>query len=90
MSEGVHQKDTEGQKWFGHVKASPQRTRAVLREESAPPFTYHLDQKIEAEDEQNVECSQPRWALHMSDECGTKGLQVFSELQLLCQKEAHD
>ena len=92
---GVHQKDTEeGQESFGQVEAPPQQRRAVIRVESAGtqdyvsalPLKCHLDQKMEAEDEENMEepssvpsaFSETRRALHMCDnKCGAKGFKFF-------------
>ena len=59
----VHQKHTEQDpESFGQVKPLPQKGRAVVREESAerqdymsaPPLTSHLEQNIQAEDEENM------------------------------------
>ena len=84
--------DTEkGQKSFGHVKAPPQKRRAVAREELvetqdyvlARPLTSCTEQKMEVEDEKNMEelsfvTRAPRWALHMCDNnCKERGFKFF-------------
>ena len=78
----VLQRDSEeDQRSFCQAKAPPQKRRAVIRVESAeaqdcvsaPALTRGMEQKMEAEDEKDMEelsfvpsaVSEPRWALHM-------------------------
>ena len=101
---GVLHKDTEkDQRSFGQVKAPPQNRRAVIRVESAetqyyvsgPLLTSRMDQKTEAEDENDMEelsfvpsaVSEPRWGLHMCcNKCREKGF-MFYEIAAIVSEE---
>ena len=76
---------------FGQVKAPSQKRRAVIRAESAetqdhvsaPPVTSHGEQKMEAENVEDMEelsfaASEPRWAVYMCDnKCRDKDFKFF-------------
>ena len=92
---GVLKKDTEeDQRSIGQDMAPPQKRRAVIRVESAEtqdyvsahPLTSCMEQKMEAEDEKDMEelsfvpsaVREPRWTLHMCDcQCGEEGFEFF-------------
>ena len=80
------------------------KRRAVVRVESAEtqdcvsalPLASYLDQKVEVEDEKNIEelssvpsaVSEPRWALHMCDnKCGTEGFR-FLEMAAVVSEDS--
>ena len=94
---GVLQRDSEeDQRSFCQAEAPPQKRRAAKRVESAeaqdcvspPPLTRGTEQKMEVEDEKNMEelcfassaVSEPRWALRKCDnKCRAKGFK-FSNI----------
>ena len=92
---GVLPRDSEeDQRSAGQVKALLEKRRAVIRVESAEtqacvsalPLTSCMEQKMDAEDEKDMEevnfvpsaFSEPRWAVRVSDnKCSAKRLEVL-------------